>query len=420
MAIVVQKYGGSSVADVQKLRHVAERVMRPDDRGTTSWSSCPRWATRPTICWPWRSRSRRTPIGASSTCCSPPASASRWRCSRWRFASWAATRSASPAASPASSPTTATSTPASSRCGRSACRTSSRAAGSSSSPATRASRTGRKSRRSGAAAATRRRWRWRRRSTPSTARSARTSTASTPPIHAWSRRRGGSATLSYEETQEMAEAGAKVLNAQAVEFAKETAASPSTRARRSGPLPGPDPSSDGTVVRKSPPRMPGTVVGVASERDVILLEGDARPADLLALLDERGVAGKQLHVFGDRTHGGHLAREPPRRGAAARGAADRGSAGAPASSTGWPPSASSAPASTRSYANVRAGSEALAAAGIVPRGHRHVVVSHHLDGPARPDERRGPRAARSASSKHRVSACRWSAVGHARSGRSCT
>src|SRR5688572_31280400 len=28
-------------------------------------------------------------------------------------------------------------------------------------------------------------------------------------------------TLSYEETQEMAEAGAKVLNAQAVEFAKE-------------------------------------------------------------------------------------------------------------------------------------------------------------------------------------------------------
>src|SRR5688500_10828406 len=107
-------------------------------------------------------------------------------------------------------------------------------------------------------------------------------------------------TLSYEETQEMAEAGAKVLNAQAVEFAKEKGIAIYARAT-SGPLPGADPSSDGTVVRKSPPRMPGTVVGVASERDVIVLEGDTRPAELLALLDEGGVAGKQLHVFSDKT-----------------------------------------------------------------------------------------------------------------------
>ena len=28
MAVVVQKYGGSSVADVSKLKYVAERVMR--------------------------------------------------------------------------------------------------------------------------------------------------------------------------------------------------------------------------------------------------------------------------------------------------------------------------------------------------------------------------------------------------------
>jgi aspartate kinase len=107
-------------------------------------------------------------------------------------------------------------------------------------------------------------------------------------------------TLSYEETQEMAEAGAKVLNAQAVEFAKEKGIAIYARAT-SSPLPGPDPSSDGTVVRKSPPRLPGTVVGVASERDVIVLEGDTKPADLLAVLDERGVAGKQLHVFSDKT-----------------------------------------------------------------------------------------------------------------------
>src|SRR5687767_8739928 len=58
------------------------------------------------------------------------------------------------------------------------------------------------------------------------------------------------ATLSYEETQEMAEAGAKVLNAQAVEFAKEKGIAIYARATQ-GPLPGADPSSDGTVVRKS-------------------------------------------------------------------------------------------------------------------------------------------------------------------------
>jgi aspartate kinase len=107
-------------------------------------------------------------------------------------------------------------------------------------------------------------------------------------------------TLSYEETQEMAEAGAKVLNAQAVEFAKEKGIAIYARATE-GPLPGPDPSSDGTVVRRSPPRMPGTVVGVASEKDIVMLDGSGAVGDLLAVLAERGVAGKQLHVFGDRT-----------------------------------------------------------------------------------------------------------------------
>ncbi len=107
-------------------------------------------------------------------------------------------------------------------------------------------------------------------------------------------------TLSYEETQEMAEAGAKVLNAQAVEFAKEKGIAIYARATRS-PLPGPDPSADGTVVRKSAPRLPGIVVGVASERDVIVLSAAGAPADVLSLLAERGVAGKQLHVFDDRT-----------------------------------------------------------------------------------------------------------------------
>ena len=78
-------------------------------------------------------------------------------------------------------------------------------------------------------------------------------------------------TLTYEETQELAEAGAKVLNAQAVEFAKEKGIAIYARATASA-LPGTDPTSDGTVVRRHAPRMPGTVAGVASERDLLVLQ----------------------------------------------------------------------------------------------------------------------------------------------------
>jgi aspartate kinase len=105
-------------------------------------------------------------------------------------------------------------------------------------------------------------------------------------------------TLSYEETQEMAESGAKVLNAQAVEFAKEKGIAIYARATNS-PLPGADPSVDGTVVRRNPPKMPGTVVGIASEKDVLVLEASADTNELLAVLDEHQVAGKQLHVSTD-------------------------------------------------------------------------------------------------------------------------
>jgi aspartate kinase len=119
--------------------------------------------------------------------------------------------------------------------------------------------------------------------------------------------------LTYEETQELAEAGAKVLNAQAVEFAKEKGIAIYARATASA-VPGSEPGSDGTVVRRNAPRMPGTVVGVASERDILILQasGDATstrvstparterapgtPVRLLTLLDACGVSGKQLHV----------------------------------------------------------------------------------------------------------------------------
>jgi aspartate kinase len=47
--------------------------------------------------------------------------------------------------------------------------------------------------------------------------------------------------------------------------------------------------------------MPGTVVGVASEKDIVMLDGESAPSDLLTVLAERRVPGKQLHVFADRT-----------------------------------------------------------------------------------------------------------------------
>ena len=173
-------------------------------------------------------------------------------------------------------------------------------------------------------------------------------------------------TLSYEETQEMAEAGARVLNAQAVEFAKEKGIAIYARATQ-GPLPGPDPSSDGTVVRRSPPHMPGTVVGVASERDVVLLDSSAAATDLLALLDDRGVPGKQLHVFGDRTtvviSRENLHDEQQLRAAVSERFANRatlidGLAAVSVIGAGI----------NATYRNVRTGDEALRGAGIEPRG----------------------------------------------------
>ena len=173
-------------------------------------------------------------------------------------------------------------------------------------------------------------------------------------------------TLSYEETQEMAEAGAKVLNAQAVEFAKEKGIAIYARAT-SSPLPGPDPSSDGTVVRKSPPRMPGTVVGVASERDVIVLEGDTRPSDVLALLDERGVAGKQLHVFSDRTTV-VISRENLHDEARLRDALETRLGGRARLVDGLAAVSVVGAGINATYSNVRAGSDTLARLGITSAG----------------------------------------------------
>jgi aspartate kinase len=109
--------------------------------------------------------------------------------------------------------------------------------------------------------------------------------------------------LSYEETQELAESGAKVLNAQAVEFAKDRGIAIYARAT-TGSLPGVDPSLDGTVVRKSAPRPAGSVIGVASEEEVVLIQS-GQVDELVTIMDEFGCPGKQLHVtkIGDRRDG---------------------------------------------------------------------------------------------------------------------
>jgi aspartate kinase len=106
--------------------------------------------------------------------------------------------------------------------------------------------------------------------------------------------------LAYEETQELAEAGAKVLNAQAVEFAKERGIAIYARATASAALDrGIDAASGGTVVRAFAPRAPGSVAGVASEREVLVVEAARSAGEVLRALDAHGVAGKQLQLARD-------------------------------------------------------------------------------------------------------------------------
>jgi aspartate kinase len=103
------------------------------------------------------------------------------------------------------------------------------------------------------------------------------------------------AELSYEEMQELAEAGAKVLNAQAVEFAKERGIVIYARSSHGG--------TGETVIRKQPPRAPGRVAGIASETGLVVLTTRVGRPDALSGLIEtfeaRQVGGKQLAELKD-------------------------------------------------------------------------------------------------------------------------
>ncbi|MBN2497975.1 MAG: aspartate kinase [Deltaproteobacteria bacterium] len=100
--------------------------------------------------------------------------------------------------------------------------------------------------------------------------------------------------LDYPEMQELAESGARVLNATAVEFAKERGIGLFVRRA--------DGHGGQTLVRQHPPLGPGRVVGIAHEASVHLITAASPEArfGLLALLDEQAIPGKQLslHRFG--------------------------------------------------------------------------------------------------------------------------
>jgi len=97
--------------------------------------------------------------------------------------------------------------------------------------------------------------------------------------------------LSYDEMQELAQAGAKVLNAQAVEFAKEKGIAIHARSTFGG--------SEETVVRGG--SFPERVAGVATQRELALLEFPARAlGDVLARLEGRGAAAAEIACPGER------------------------------------------------------------------------------------------------------------------------
>ncbi len=112
--------------------------------------------------------------------------------------------------------------------------------------------------------------------------------------------------LSYEEMQELASAGARVLNAQAVEFARHKGIVIMARSSFGG--------GTGTQVREVPPTAASRVKAVASEGElgvVSVREGGALLMALFEFLDARGVRGR-LFAYdgtgaGEGTPGGFVA-----------------------------------------------------------------------------------------------------------------
>jgi aspartate kinase len=98
-------------------------------------------------------------------------------------------------------------------------------------------------------------------------------------------------TLSYDEMQELAGAGAKVLNAQAIEFAKEKGIAVHARSTFGG--------AEETVVRGG--AHPERIVGIATQRELAVLGFPAEAlARVLRELEERGAIAAEIASPGAR------------------------------------------------------------------------------------------------------------------------
>jgi aspartate kinase len=98
-------------------------------------------------------------------------------------------------------------------------------------------------------------------------------------------------TLSYEEMQELATAGAKVLNAQAVQFAK--AKGIAIYARKTAG------NGEGSIVRRDAPKSPQGVRGIAHQERLYVLTCDSldRLRQLISHLDAHGILSRHLSGF---------------------------------------------------------------------------------------------------------------------------
>ncbi|MFP2924255.1 aspartate kinase [Pyxidicoccus sp. 3LG] len=107
--------------------------------------------------------------------------------------------------------------------------------------------------------------------------------------------------LSYDEMQELASAGAKVLNAQAVEWAKARGIAILARTAHG--------QGSGTVVQELSGPADSRVKGVTAEAEMAVLSANeqVRLAELLEFLDARGVRGRTLGFDGPPAGARHTA-----------------------------------------------------------------------------------------------------------------
>ena len=101
MALVVQKYGGSSVATADGIKRVAERIVDAKKNGDDVVVVVSAMGDTTDELLDLAEQITPTRPAASSTCCSPPASGSRWRCWRSPSPPSATRRGRSPARRPA-------------------------------------------------------------------------------------------------------------------------------------------------------------------------------------------------------------------------------------------------------------------------------------------------------------------------------